>query len=104
MKTSIVADLSEKRQVTVYCEDDIEDVLEENKRLRGISQKSDWGRHVASIPNVISVQWLNDEWKRGNTSLRFLSPEWDKLVERKLRDPDWAFLRTDAPTSFVGWK
>ena len=103
MKTSIVADLSEKRQVTVFSEDDVEDVLERNKTLRGIEQKSDWGRHIATIPNIIMVQWLNEEWRRGNTGLRYLSKEWDRLVERKLRDPDWAFLRTDAPSHRKGW-
>ncbi len=95
MRTELIVDLSEKRQLTVYQEDDVEDILEHNKTLRGLDQKSDWGRHYATIPNIIMVKWLNEEWKRGNTSLRYLSPEFEKLIEQKLQDPDYAFLRTD---------
>jgi hypothetical protein len=58
-------------------------------------QKSDWGRHVASIPLNIINQWLNEEWARGNVGLRLAGPEFDAMVARKLRDPDWRFLRTD---------
>ena len=93
-KTEIRLDKTD-RSITVYSHDDVEDILENNKRLRSTPQKSDWGRHVASIPNVISVKWLNEEWERGNTNLRFLSKEWDELVAKKLKDPEWAYLRTD---------
>jgi hypothetical protein len=74
---------------------DVEAILERNAALRGEPQKSDWGRHVATIPNVILVRWLNEEYARGNTSLRMFTREFDEIVERKLRDPDWAYLRTD---------
>lgn len=83
------------RNVAVVSRDDVEPILEHNKALRSMPQKSDWGRHVASIPNIIMVKWLNEEFQRGNTNLRYLSPEWDKIVEKKLRDPDWAYLRVD---------
>jgi hypothetical protein len=73
---------------------DVEPILEHNKRLRGEPQRSGWGRHVASIPNVILVQWLNEEHARGNTALRLFTREFDELVARKLADPDWAYLRT----------
>ena len=75
---------------------DVEPILERNKQLRGERQRSDWGRHVASIPNVIMTRWLNEEWERGNTTIRLFGPEMDRLVERKLKDPDWAWLRTDS--------
>jgi hypothetical protein len=74
---------------------DVEPILKRNKTLRGEPQKSDWGRHVASIPNVILVKWLNEEYARGNSQLRMFTREFDELVARKLRDPDWRFLRTD---------
>ena len=44
--------------------------------------------------NIIN-QWLNEEWARGNVSLRLAGPEFDALVARKLRVPEWRFLRTD---------
>ena len=54
-KTEIRLDKTD-RSITVYSHDDVEDILENNKRLRSTPQKSDWGRHVASIPNVINVK------------------------------------------------
>lgn len=100
MRTSV--QLGNDRSITVVSEDDVEDILENNKMLRSMPQKSDWGRHIASIPNVICVQWLNEAWQRGH-HVRFLSKEWDELVARKLKDPDWAFLRTDQKNQSLGW-
>jgi hypothetical protein len=74
---------------------DVEPILERNKMLRGMPQKSDGFRHVASIPNVIITRWLNEEHARGNTQLRPFTPEFDEVVKHKLADPDWAYLRTD---------
>ena len=84
---------------------DVGDIIENNKRLRSVAQKSDWGRHVASIPNVIMTRWLNEEWAKGNTTIRLFGPEMDALVERKLKDPEWAYLRTDSAQvqSFTGF-
>lgn len=74
---------------------DVEPILERNKELRTMEQRSDWGRHIASIPNVTITQWLNEEYARGNVGIRFGSKEFDELVAKKLRDPDWKYLRTD---------
>lgn len=74
---------------------DVEPIIERNKQLQNIEQKSDWGRHVATIPNIFLEQWLNEEWGRGNASLRMFTQEFDALVQKKLQDPDWRFLRTD---------
>jgi len=84
---------------------DVEPILESNKALRSQRQHSDWGRHIAEIPNVILTRWLNEEWARGNLSLRPFGPEMDALVDRKLKDPDWAYLRTDSAQvqSFMGF-
>jgi hypothetical protein len=53
------------------------------------------GRHIATIPNVVLVRWLNEEHARGRTDLALFSKEFDEVVKRKLNDPDWAYLRTD---------
>jgi hypothetical protein len=82
---------------------DVEPILEHNRMLRSIEQKSDWGRHVASIPNVILVKWANEEYERGNVSVRLFTPEFDKIVERKLKDPEWAYLRTDMKSHRTGY-
>jgi hypothetical protein len=74
---------------------DVEPILERNQRLRAEPQTSDWGRHVATIPNVILLKWLNEAHARGNTGMRMFTKEFDALVKRKLEDPDWKYLRTD---------
>jgi len=82
---------------------DVEPILNWNKEARRDEQKSDFGRHVARIPNVIYVQWLNEEHARGNTNLRLFTPEFDEIVQKKLQDPEWAYLRVDKPALITGW-
>ena len=82
---------------------DVEPILQWNRESRRDEQRSDWGRHVARIPNVIYVKWLNEEHARGNASVRMFSPEFDAIVQRKLDDPEWAYLRTDRPKLQGGW-
>lgn len=82
---------------------DVEPHLEYNKFLQSLQQKSDWGRHVAHIPNIFYEKWLKEEWDRGNTHLRPFTPEFDALVDLKLKDPDWRFLRVDSANSFLGF-
>ena len=83
------------RDLVVHSHQDVEDIIERNKALQAIPQRSDWGRHIASIPLNIINQWLKEEWERGNVGLKMSGPEFDALVARKLKDPDWRFLRTD---------
>jgi hypothetical protein len=82
---------------------DVEPILEHNALLRTMEQKSDWGRHIASIPNVIMERWFNEEYERGNVSLRLYSKEMDEIVARKLKDPQWAYLRTDMASAMLGF-
>lgn len=94
MRTELLLDRSE-RKIVVVTEQDVEPILKRNHALRREPQRSDWGRHVATIPNVILVRWLNEEYARGNVQLRMFTKQFDELVARKLRDPDWKHLRTD---------
>jgi hypothetical protein len=94
MQTRLSLDCGEKLIVAETIQD-VEPILERNHALRSTPQKSDWGRHIACIPNVILVKWLNEEYARGNVGLRLFSKEFDALVAKKLRDPDWKFLRVD---------
>jgi hypothetical protein len=82
---------------------DCEPILEWNKWARSEQQHSDWGRHVARIPNVKLVELLNEQHAKGNTTLRLFSPEFDALVQEKLYNGDWAYLRTDRPALRAGW-
>ena len=83
-----------ERKFTFEIVQDVEPILERNKTIRSEKQRGDF-RHVASIPNVILTRWLNEEWERGNTTIRLFGAEMDGLVQRKLNDPDWKWLRTD---------
>ncbi len=94
MRTDVLLDRTDRRIIASTTQD-VESILERNKALRGERQRSDWGRHIANIPNVILVKWLNEEYAAGNVQLRIFSAEFNELVARKLRDPDWAYLRTD---------
>jgi len=82
---------------------DVEPILDLNKEERSEDISSDWGRRYARIPNTVALQWFYDEHRRGNVGLRMYSEEWDRLVWKKLQDPDWAYLRTDKkPTIITG--
>ena len=94
MRTELLFDRNEKVIIALTSQD-VEPILERNEALRGEAQRSDWGRHVATIPNVILVGWLNEQYAAGNTRLRLYTPEFNELIARKLQDPDWKYLRVD---------
>jgi hypothetical protein len=91
------------KDITIEQSQDVEPILDWNAEARRDEQRSEWGRHVARIPNVIYVRWLDDEHRKGNTSLRLFTPEFDQIVRKHLHDPDWAYLRTDRPALTAGW-
>ena len=94
---------SNGRDLAIEHVQDVEPILRWNKAARREEQRSEWGRHVARIPNVIYVKWLDEEHARGNTGLRMFTPEFDLIVQGKLNDPEWAYLRTDRPALQAGW-
>lgn len=71
---------------------DVEDIIERNKALQNTPQdnKSDL-RHVASIPMVILERWIIED---GVQYMQLDGKEFARLIRRKLKDPDWAWLRT----------
>lgn len=83
---------------------DVEPLLDWNKEARRDTQSGDWGRHIARIPNVIYVKWLDEAHAKGNTSLKMFSPEFDAIVQKKLYDPEYAYLRCDRPSLVSGWQ
>jgi hypothetical protein len=72
---------------------DVEPILERNKARQNAPQHNETFRHVAEIPNIFLEQWLNEEYRKGNVGLRLFTPEFDALIKRKLRDPDWRWLK-----------
>lgn len=82
---------------------DVEPILDFNKEQRGEETKADWGRRLGRIPNSLMLQWFYEAQAKGNTSLQMYSEEFDRLMMRKLQDPDYAYLRTDKPALQVGF-
>lgn len=79
------------KSVTFERWQDVEDIVEVNKALRNERQKAETFHHIGCIPNVILERWMRED----NVNYLALSNEdFGKLIKRKLRDPDWAHLRT----------
>lgn len=75
---------------------DCESIIENNKRLQTEAQDLNSSyHHVCSIPNILYEKWFNEEYQRGNVNLKLFGDEMDKIVKRKLADPDYRWLRTD---------
>lgn len=92
VKTTIHVDESDNVFHWVRVQD-CEPIIEANKRMQNEKQTSDTWRLVARIPDVVIELWLIEEEKRGHF-VKYLSKEFDELLERKLADPDWKWLRT----------
>ena len=102
MKTEIVM-LTDKQTIAVVSADDVEPVLEHNAALRGMEQmKTDGLKHKATIPAVLMVKWLNEEWVRGS-NIRYLSEEFEQVIARKLKDPEYAYLLTGGVSHRMGY-
>lgn len=103
MERKLFVDDGDKRLTFVNVQD-VQPILDLNKaeRADGVHH-SDWGRRTHRIPNVTLLQWFYEEQTKGNTSLQMYSEEFDRIIARKLDDPDWAHLRTDKPALVMGW-
>jgi hypothetical protein len=78
--------------MTIEHAQDVAPILDRNRALQSEPQRSDWGRHIATIPNVVLVKWLNED---GVNALGLSSEEFGAFIRRKLDDPDWRHLRVD---------
>ena len=72
---------------------DVEDIIDANKRSHLMGKQIGDFRAIADIPNNIAVMWLNEEHARGNTGFKLYGAEWNAFVKRKIADADWAYLR-----------
>lgn len=72
---------------------DISDVLDANKEqqnhgARPGALETPWMRHVARIPPVIIVKWLNEY------GINFYDPDHEPAWRRLLNSSDWKWLKT----------
>jgi hypothetical protein len=72
---------------------DCEAILDDNKRMQnGEKQVGDF-RLTSQIPLIWIEKWLREEWERGNVGLKLADREFDGIILKKLRDPDYKWLR-----------
>jgi len=81
--------------VAIEYRQDVTPTLENNKNLQNEPYKPAmgdvWMRHVADIPPVVQLQWLNEDGVDFTTL-----PRGEKMqyLRRKLNDPSYRHLRT----------
>jgi hypothetical protein len=99
MRTRLILDRAPKARdsrIIAVTEQDVEPILEHAKALanepKPLRRRGDFAHHVATVPNVLLVALLDEEYARGNTSLRLFSPEFNALVQRKLAS-GWKHFR-----------
>ena len=70
---------------------DVQPILEHNKALLNSGEDGyspdRFLRRVASIPNVVYLQWMKE-------GIDACNPDHWPAVARKLNDPEWRYLRT----------
>jgi hypothetical protein len=69
---------------------DCEPIVENNKAFQNAGKQTGDFRLVASIPNVVLEKWINED---GVNYLALPKGEFERLIRRKINDPDWAWLR-----------
>ena len=92
-----------EREFTFLRVQDVEPILEHNAILRQQEQHGESFRQIGSGPNVMIEKWLHEELDRGNVGLRIGSEEFDRLIWRKLQDPEYAKFRTDGVKFKLGY-
>lgn len=70
---------------------DVEPTLEHNKALQKEPQKSESFHHIASIPAIVIEKWMSES---GAPLLSMPAHEFQRFIRRKLRDPEWLWLKT----------
>jgi len=99
--TRLHFDASENK-ITAQRTQDVEDIIEHNKVLRSMPQKSDWGRHKWNLPNVIVEQFYKSY--NGDGPPKPMNAEFWAYVDRKMDDPDYRAFRVDDASNpfFIG--
>lgn len=73
---------------------DVEDIIERNKRRQNEQQdtRGDGWHLIGEIPNIFLEKWIVED---GISYRELMSPDgFERIIKRKLRDPDYAWLRT----------
>lgn len=90
----------DEKTVTFVNVQDVEPILDLNAEERSEEQSGDIQK-FARIPNTKLLEWFYAEHAKGNTSLRMNGEEWDRLVWKKLQDPDNKNFLTRKPKLII---
>lgn len=84
---------------------DAQAIVDRNAAGRSDPKRSDWGRPVAEIPHAVVLQWLYEEHARGNTGLKFPSPEFTRIMCQKVR-AGFTYLgcQPEGTYQYLGWR
>ena len=103
VKRKLFVDRTEKKATFVTVQD-VEPIIEQNKILQTLEQTNTDGlKHIAQIPLNIINKWLNEEWAKGNTTMRFGDDEFEMMIAAKLADAENAVFRVEGPSHRTGW-
>lgn len=82
-------------RVTISKSQDVEKVLNHNKRKQDVntSWKGDF-HHVASIPVIVVEQWRNELKAKGVSNCDPLAKENQKFLIAKINSNEFSYLRT----------
>jgi hypothetical protein len=72
-------------------EEDVEPLLDLNKHLRSVPQKTDGLKHIASIPAIMIERWIIED---GVNVLALRGHEAAEYFRKKVRDPQYRGLLT----------
>ena len=90
VKANIIHDKSDDK-LHISHSQDVSGVLEANKRAREQAEGRKMGemQRVASIPNVVAIQWIQE-------GINVMAPNKEDLkrMKQKLNSPEYAYLRT----------
>lgn len=81
-----------EKKFRIHYTQDVEPFIEQNKRLQNDPEykrqgiKREW-QHFAHIPDIAIIAWRKE-------GIDVFNPSHIEAVKRKLRDPEWRYLRT----------
>lgn len=81
--------------------EDVEPVLEQNKRLqndgtKGYGKTREW-QHTASIPPIMFMKFAMQRCGNSPEALKLINSRegFEEIVMKMIKDPDYRYLRTD---------
>lgn len=83
---------SEDKRVVIVRTQDVEPILEQNKRLQNSRTRSGYDpkaflNHYAHIPNIVIEHWMK-------LGINIFNKNDEKKINQLLNSPEWSYLKT----------